>query len=68
MSVITREQVVGSDWCIYWMLLDGGREHMPFGTIEVLDQYGWEPLFGDIEAVAAAVGNSRKMWLVIEKE
>jgi hypothetical protein len=50
------------------MFLDGGWEHMPFGTIEVSDQYCWEPLFGHIKAVAATIGNSRKIWLVIERE
>jgi hypothetical protein len=50
------------------MFLDGGWEYMPFGTMEVVDRYHWEPLFGSIEVVAAAIGNARKMWLVIERE
>jgi hypothetical protein len=66
---ITRERVVGSDWYIYWMFQEGRWEYLPFGTIEgEVERIPWRPLFGDIETVATAIGNSRKLWLVHEKE
>jgi hypothetical protein len=65
---ITRERVVGSDWYIYWMFREGRWEYLPFGTIEgEVERIPWRPLFGDIETVATAIGNSRKLWLVREK-
>ena len=40
-----------------------------FGTSEgEVERIPWRPLFGDIEAVATAIGNSRKLWLVVERE
>ena len=65
---ITRERVVGSDWFIFWMFLEGRWEYLPFGTIEAAaNKYRWEPLIGDIELVAAAIGNTKKLWLVVER-
>jgi hypothetical protein len=66
---ITHEWVVGSSWYIYWIYLKGRWEYLPFGTSEgEVERIPWRPLFGDIEAVATAIGNSRKLWLVVEKE
>jgi hypothetical protein len=66
---ITREWVVGSSWYIYWIYLEGRWEYLPFGTSEgEVERIPWRPLFGDIEAVATAIGNSRKLWLVVERE
>lgn len=65
---ITRERVVGSDWYIFWLFLDGRWEYLPFGTVEAeANRYRWEPLIGDIELVAAAIGNRKKLWLVVER-
>jgi hypothetical protein len=64
----TRERVVGSDWYIFWMFLEGRWEYLPFGTVEAAAKYyRWEPLIGDIELVAAAIGNTKKLWLVVER-
>jgi hypothetical protein len=66
---ITREYVVGSDWFIFWMKREGRWEYLPFGTIEgEVERIPWRPLIGDIEVVATAIGNTRKLWLVVEKE
>ena len=66
---ITREYVVGSSWYIYWMYLEDRWEYLPFGMIEgEVERIPWRPLIGDIEVVATAIGNSRKLWLVVEKE
>jgi hypothetical protein len=60
--------VVGSDWYIFCLFLDGRWENLPFGTVEAeANRYRWEPLIGDIELVAAAIGNSKKLWLVVER-
>ncbi len=65
---VTCERVVGSDWYIFWLYLEGRWEYLPFGTVEAAsNRYLWEPLVGDIEFVAAAIGNSRKLWLVLER-
>lgn len=51
------------------MFLEGRWEYSPFGTLEAAsNRYRWEPLVGDIELVAAAIGNTRKLWLVVERE
>jgi hypothetical protein len=65
---ITRERVVGSDWYVFWLLLGERWEYLPFGTVEAeTDRYRWEPLIGDIELVATAIGNNKKLWLVVER-
>jgi hypothetical protein len=56
---VTRERVVGSDWYIFWLFLEGRWEYLPFGTLEAAsNRYRWEPLVGDIELVAAAIGSA----------
>ena len=41
---------------------------MPFGTVEAeASRYRWDPLVGDIELVATAIGNPKKLWLVVER-
>jgi hypothetical protein len=65
---ITREMVVGSDWYVIWLFLEGRWEYLPFGTVEAeTNRYRWEPLIGDTELVAAATGNTQKLWLVVER-
>lgn len=65
---VTRERVVGSDWYVFWLFLGERWEYLPFGTIEVgTDRYRWEPLVGDIELVATAIGSNKKLWLVVER-
>lgn len=65
---ITQERVVGYDWYMFWLFLDGRWEFLPFWTVEAdVNRYRWEPLIGDIELVAAAIGNSKKLWLVVER-
>jgi hypothetical protein len=60
---VTRKRVVGSDWYVFWLFLEGRWEYLPFGTIEgEVDSIPWEPLHGDIEAVATGIG-----WLVVER-
>jgi hypothetical protein len=65
---ITHERVVGSNWYIFWLYLEDRWEYLPFETIKVKgNRYHWEPLVRDIELVATAIGNSKKLWLVVER-
>jgi hypothetical protein len=65
---ITRETVVGSEWYVFWMFLGDRWEYLPFGTVEAeASRYRWDPLVGDIELVATAIGNPKKLWLVVER-
>ena len=65
---ITRELVVGSNWYVFWMFLEGRWEYLPFGTLEADGELDWEPLIGGVVAVAGAIGRSRALTLVIERE
>jgi hypothetical protein len=65
---ITQEQVVGSNWYISWLFLAGRWESLPFGTLEANEDDVWAPLVGTIEIVAGAIGRSRVLYLVVERE
>jgi hypothetical protein len=65
---ITQEHVVGSNWYIFWLFLAGRWESLPFGTLEASEDDVWAPLVGTIEFVAGAIGRSRVLYLVVERE
>jgi hypothetical protein len=65
---ITQERVVESNWYIFWLYLAGRWESLPFDTLEVSDDNVWVPLVGTIEVVAGAIGRSRVLYLVVERE
>ena len=65
---ITQEQVVGSNWYIFWLFLVGRWESLPFGTLEANEDDVWAPLVGRIKIVAGAIGRSRVLYLVVERE
>jgi hypothetical protein len=65
---ITHKLVVESNWYVFWMFLGGRWEYLPFGTLEADGGLGWEPLIGDVIAVAGAIGRSRVLTLVVERE
>ena len=63
---ITREQVVGSDWYIFWLHLEGRWESLPFGTLEAERKVQLPPRDGRI--VAAAIGLPQKLYLTVVRE
>ncbi len=65
---ITQEHVVGSNWYIFWLFLAGRWESLPFGTLEAGEGDLCAPLVGTIEVVAGAIGRSRVLYLVVERE
>ena len=65
---VTQEHVVGSNWYIFWLFLAGRWESLPFGTLEANEDDVWAPLVGTIEIVAGAIGRSRMLYLVVERE
>jgi hypothetical protein len=65
---ITRERVVGSDWYIFCLKLEGRWEYLPFGTVEAGDDVGWESIIGPIEVVAGAIGHSQLLYVMVERD
>jgi hypothetical protein len=64
---ITRERVVGFDWYIFWLQLEGRWECLPFRTLEAGSNEQL-PLVGGVEFIAAAIGRTRKLYLVVDWE
>ncbi len=58
---ITLELVVGSNWYVFWIFLEGQWEYLPFGMLGADGEIGWEPLIGAVELVAGAIGRSQAL-------
>lgn len=58
---ITLELVLGSNWYVFWIFLEGRWEYLPFGTLGADGEIGWELLIEAVELVAGAIGRSQAL-------
>jgi hypothetical protein len=65
---IIRKRVIGSDWYIFWLCLEGRWEYLPFGMVESRTSNRWRSLLGDEGIIAAAIGHSQMLYLVVDCE
>jgi hypothetical protein len=49
-------------------MLGNRWEYLPFEMLEARGDTQWEPLIGEMEAVAVAIGQCRVPYLMIERE